>query len=132
MYLPNKKDPDERFSQFRTELERLGYSKSSVWDYAAGAREYVLTGKDLTKEEIDDYFKNNTSSSYVVNKTHKTGTMLFLKFINGEPIVRRIRKEGRWKKKRFNGCDDDCFNCPYPDCYKPDYLCKSSIYEEEA
>lgn len=21
---------------------------------------------------------------------------------------------------RWLGCDEDCFNCPYPDCYKPD------------
>jgi hypothetical protein len=20
---------------------------------------------------------------------------------------------------KFHGCNDDCFNCPYPDCYKP-------------
>ena len=26
------------------------------------------------------------------------------------------------KKKRkgvYRGCNEDCFNCPYPDCYKP-------------
>ena len=21
--------------------------------------------------------------------------------------------------KRYKGCNEDCFNCPYPDCYKP-------------
>lgn len=21
--------------------------------------------------------------------------------------------------KRRGGCNEDCFNCPYPDCYKP-------------
>ena len=21
--------------------------------------------------------------------------------------------------KKFKGCDEDCLNCPYPDCYKP-------------
>ena len=23
----------------------------------------------------------------------------------------------------YRGCDRDCFNCQYPDCYQPDYLC---------
>lgn len=27
-------------------------------------------------------------------------------------------KKGRIFKKG-GGCDEDCFNCPYPDCYKP-------------
>jgi hypothetical protein len=21
--------------------------------------------------------------------------------------------------RKFHGCNEDCFNCPYPDCYKP-------------
>ena len=25
----------------------------------------------------------------------------------------------RKRKKKFQGCNEDCFNCPYPDCYKP-------------
>lgn len=24
--------------------------------------------------------------------------------------------------RKFYGCDEDCFNCPYPDCYKPGRL----------
>ena len=24
-------------------------------------------------------------------------------------------------KVKFNGCDEDCENCPYPDCLKPAY-----------
>ena len=26
------------------------------------------------------------------------------------------RKKGY---RKFKGCNEDCFNCPYPDCYKP-------------
>jgi len=29
------------------------------------------------------------------------------------------------KMPKFLGCEDNCFSCPYPDCFKPDYLCKS-------
>lgn len=28
--------------------------------------------------------------------------------------------------KKFTGCDEDCFNCEYPDCMKPAYLIKNS------
>jgi hypothetical protein len=29
---------------------------------------------------------------------------------------------GRCKKElEFRGCNDDCFNCTYPDCRKPSY-----------
>jgi hypothetical protein len=29
-------------------------------------------------------------------------------------------KLGRKKGiKKFKGCEEDCLNCPYPDCYKP-------------
>ena len=31
-----------------------------------------------------------------------------------------MAKVGR--KILFNGCDYDCFNCKYPDCYCPDVL----------
>lgn len=27
--------------------------------------------------------------------------------------------------KRRGGCDEDCMNCPYPDCYKPTESIKS-------
>ena len=26
--------------------------------------------------------------------------------------------------RKFHGCDEDCANCPYPDCYKPVTLMK--------
>ena len=25
---------------------------------------------------------------------------------------------------KFKGCEEDCFNCPYPDCLKPGYKMK--------
>lgn len=27
-----------------------------------------------------------------------------------------MKKKKNYKK---DGCNEDCFNCPYPDCYKP-------------
>lgn len=28
------------------------------------------------------------------------------------------------RSKKFQGCDEDCFNCPYPDCFKPPHQMK--------
>ena len=28
--------------------------------------------------------------------------------------------------RKFNGCDEDCAHCPYPDCYKPVSLMKAT------
>lgn len=30
--------------------------------------------------------------------------------------------------KRHGGCDEDCMNCPYPDCYKPTMECKTDTF----
>lgn len=27
--------------------------------------------------------------------------------------------------KRYKGCNEDCLNCKYPDCYKPTYQMKT-------
>lgn len=31
--------------------------------------------------------------------------------------------------KKWLGCMEDCFKCPYPDCYRPDNLCKTWDYD---
>lgn len=33
-------------------------------------------------------------------------------------------KKGKIFRRR-GGCNEDCFHCKYPDCYKPDYTLKS-------
>ena len=35
------------------------------------------------------------------------------------------------KTKAFKcrgGCDENCMNCPYPDCYKPTMECKTDTF----
>lgn len=34
-------------------------------------------------------------------------------------------------KQVWNGCNEDCFNCEYIDCLKPDNLCKGIPYSEK-
>ena len=34
-------------------------------------------------------------------------------------------------KHYWNGCDDDCFNCDYIDCLKPENMCHGIPYEEK-
>lgn len=29
----------------------------------------------------------------------------------------------RNNKEQYKGCDEDCYNCPYSDCLKPENLC---------
>ena len=36
-----------------------------------------------------------------------------------------MSKVGR--KILFDGCDYDCFNCSYPDCFCPDQIVKNEI-----
>lgn len=55
--------------------------------------------------------------------------------ICGEPCrskyCKKHAKEGyrqnyyKRKKVKFNGCNEDCAHCPYPDCLKPAYQIKS-------
>jgi hypothetical protein len=35
------------------------------------------------------------------------------------------RRNYKRKTIKFNGCDEDCAHCPYPDCLKPAYQIKS-------
>lgn len=41
----------------------------------------------------------------------------------------KMRKGGR--KILFDGCNYDCFNCSYPDCYCPDQLVKQEYTLEK-
>lgn len=34
-------------------------------------------------------------------------------------------------KKKWLGCEEDCFNCQYPDCLRPENICKSIEYDAE-
>lgn len=34
-------------------------------------------------------------------------------------------------KRVWNGCDDDCFNCEYYDCLKPENKCHGIPYAEK-
>jgi hypothetical protein len=45
-------------------------------------------------------------------------------------------KEGLYMSKvgrkiLFDGCNYDCFNCTYPDCYCPDYLAEHEVTLEK-
>ena len=51
--------------------------------------------------------------------------------------VLRVRKGTEYKGRRgskihsaYKGCDEDCFNCVYDDCYKPARLMRAKDYDE--
>lgn len=66
-------------------------------------------------------------------KTHGFAPSTIMNLQNAMSVYNRW-KEGKLKEKsavRFKGCDEDCFNCPYPDCLKPDNKCSTDWIPKE-
>ena len=127
-------DIDEQIELFKKKLRELGYSSQAMYGYSAGAREYYMTGREMTKESVSEYYKGLKDNGVKFLSSHKAGAFLFVRFCNGEEITRtKSLEESRNNSKLknlFHGCDDDCFNCKYDECYKPSHECKSIPYEE--
>lgn len=43
---------------------------------------------------------------------------------------RRYTKSGQKRTTAFQGCEEDCFNCKYDDCRRPDYMCHEHIHRK--
>ena len=116
-------EPDERIQLYRDALAKAGFSVGTVYDYAKGARLFLLSKKQLNKEGLDEFFSEEEYSNPRSRQVHKTGAKTFLDFINGRELVHHTpqNKRGSNGKRRWHGCNEDCFNCEYPDCYKPEY-----------
>ena len=125
-----EKNPDPRMIQFREKLVELGYTEDTICGYCSGVRRYVETGRPLKTDKAIEYFIEAEKSEKSVLHKHKLGIIKFIEFIEGKPIVRRARGKSGKGRKRFFGCDEDCFNCKYSDCIMPDYCCTSIPYEQ--
>ena len=107
-----------KYADFRQWLIDAGYSPHTVTKYLKGISMY--DGEELTDEAIKawreklvaDGMWNRSAGEYA------QGVRRYRNFVNGERIINKYNK--------FH-CDDDCFNCKYDDCYKPDYMCKSEV-----
>ena len=42
------------------------------------------------------------------------------------------RSHKRVKREKYNGCKEDCFNCPYSDCLKPVSKMHTDLIYKEA
>ena len=125
-------EPDERINPFRVALYEAGFSAGTSYNYAKGARVLVLSGCSLTQEGLGECFHKLRYDNIRQRQVHKTGAKLFIEFINGREIIRHdpVNKTGvRGRRNVWKGCDEDCFNCKYPDCYKPEY--KILTHDEE-
>lgn len=116
-----------KLAEFREVLKKMGFSKGATNGYAQGVKKYLAAGGTLDLDEADRFFKEHPEVK--VGGGYRAGVMQFIRFINGMPMERRSTKVV--KDLDYNNlCDDDCFNCKYPDCIKPAYSCKSVHIDE--
>ena len=98
-----------------------GYSEGTIRDYVSNAGKYLETGRPLTKESIEEYIKEKLSTIPDPKKrkrihTVRSGIMRYFELFDGCDTgnidnLPRSRRLGVHKV-----CDEDCFNCKYPDC----------------
>lgn len=124
-------DPDDRLPGYREYLIGLGYSYTTASVYSRGAGRYMETGLPLETEAAEKYFSNLSQQAITraAINSYRAGTMNFIKYIHGESVVRRTTNPKKKEGRMFRGCDEDCQNCKYDDCYLPTYKCKSIPYE---
>lgn len=107
---------------YKAELVDLGYSGGSVRDYVSSAGKYLETGRPLTKEAIEEYIQEKLDAVVGYPKkrarihTIKAGIMRYFDLFDGcaEGEQNHLTKSNRVGAVKV--CDEDCFNCIYPDC----------------
>ena len=118
--------PDERIYQYKDALKEAGFSYYTIMSYAAEVKRYINAGNALNKNEAKKYFKSLEDSGMKYSTTKKAAVYSFIEYINGMPVKHKQRRNG---KRMYFGCNEDCFNCKYDDCYLPYQKCKSIPYE---
>ena len=117
-------DPDllASLDVYMAELIDLGYSEGTIRDYVSSAGKYLETGRPLTKEAIEEYIQEKLDvigdNKRKRGRVHtiKTGIMRYFELFDGcdgETLNKLIKQDGPSTRKI---CDEDCFNCKYPDC----------------
>ena len=109
---------------FRLWLIKNGANKSNMTYFLRGVTEFRKTGMDIDKgtlimfrEQLDNEGINYRYSSQMVK-----GVEYYRCYMNGEELPKKISKVFE--------CDEDCFNCKYPDCYMPDYMISTKERDE--
>ena len=118
--------PDERIYTFKEALAKAGFSHYTIMSYAAEVKRYINAGNKLDMTEARNYFRNLEEHGTRYSTTKKAAVFSYIGYINGEPVKHKQRRTG---KRMYFGCDEDCFNCKYDDCYLPYQKCRSIPYE---
>lgn len=119
--------PDERIYTFKDALTKAGFSQYTVMSYAAAVKRYINAGCVLDMTEAKKHFKYLKEHGTKYSNTTSAAVYSFIDYIEGKPVKHKQRRTG---KQLYFGCDEDCFNCKYPDCYLPYQKCKSIPYEQ--
>jgi hypothetical protein len=114
---------------YRRALLDAGYKPDVVYGYVQGAKRYLEKGLPLDRESAKKWIAESKEAGHEIKGTHKTGVYSFIKFLCGDPLIRKNRKN-KLGIDYQNICEEDCFNCTYKDCVRPDYMCKSIPYEQ--
>lgn len=125
----SRRNEPESIKRFNERLTELGYTKNTISIYITGAMRYMETGNAWDDETVTNYWQGLFDRGEIKvssRNMHRRGTIAYRDFLKGQSIKPNSRP------KKFNGCDEDCFNCPYPDCYRPETLIHESVTEGRA
>lgn len=106
--------------QYENDLIALGYSKRTIWKYVNGARQYLRSGKPLDEEVAVKYWREQRELDPNLDYNGgRTGTLKYIQWKRTGKVTK--------SRKKYKGCIEDCFNCEYEDCLKPDNMCREVI-----
>lgn len=103
-------------SDFRRWMEECDYSKPSIKRYIRGASEYAASGYAYDRSTVKKWRSELIANGETNGKATEMaiGANLYVDYKNGK---KRTPKAGP-KPRKFT-CNEDCFNCIYDDCKKP-------------
>lgn len=115
-------DPElvKKINLFRVSLMTKGYASATIKEYVKGASNYLLTGLPITKEAIEKYYnelKEDKTRKLNPVRKERVAALRYLDCQNGnEENLKGWMKYLSRRKDPEKICDEDCFNCIYPDC----------------
>ena len=112
-------------ADYRAWLMAEQISPTYLVRHLRGVEEYKKSGKPFEEPYISEWESKLRASRKTKGKKDSTvspmiqGVKNYARFMAGEPY--------EWvypnRHKTIPICNDDCFNCIYPDCIKPDAEC---------
>lgn len=107
----------ENLLDYRLWLMDSGLYPQAIVCYLKGVDMFQKTGMDVTKENLA-IFRAKLESEGISHRRSRemvVGVENYERYKRGEPISTKL------KLNKFS-CDEDCFNCKYPDCMRPAYM----------